>query len=244
MKTFDTTLQKIKSRGYWKLEIYPAKYKEDIAHLMDIPSIVKETSVQFRGWDYPHAIESTMVDRFDSYPKDGDRFESWIDWTNHKEVWRFYTSGKFTHLFSVYEQWFDDYDENWGRSQLADREDLHTAIDAIGVSYKITEILEFVDRLVKKLGEEEFVLKLSLQNVEMNKLVILEQRRTGLWGDYVNRSNIINAFDGKIISSSITDKNFRLSLGQTIIQKIFNHFNWQAADSLIEVEQKKLLERK
>lgn len=243
-KTFDTTLEKIKSRGYWKVEIYPAKYKEDVTPLMSIFSLIKETSVQFRGWDCPHAIEHAMEDRFDGYAIDGNRYEAWIDWTYHKEIWRAYTSGKFIHLFSINEQWLDDYDESWGKSQWADREDLHTASDVIGVIYKVTEILEFAERFMKKLDQEEYVFKISLQNVESNKLVILEPGRSGLWGDYINRSKTINAFDGKILSSSIADKDARFDLGRNIIQKIFNHFNWEASDGLIRAEQIKLVERK
>lgn len=243
-KDFNTTLEKIKSRGYWKVEIYPSKYKEDIIPVMDISSLIKNTSVQFRGWDYPHAIEYTMEDRFDGYAIDGNRYEAWIDWTSHKEVWRAYSSGKFTHLFSINEQWFDDYDESWGRSQWADREDLHTAIDAIGVIYKVTEILEFAEKYMKRLEQDEYVLKISLQNMQTNRLVILEPGRSGLWGDYINRSETVKAYEDKILLSSITDNTLRFNLGKNITQKIFSHFNWQASDGLIKSEQTKLVERK
>lgn len=243
-KNFNTTLEKIKSRGYWKVEIYPAKYKDTITPVMEISSLVKSASIQFRGWDYPHAIEYSMEDRFDGYAIDGNRYEAWIDWTSHKEIWRAYTSGKFTHLFSVNEQWLDDYEESWGKSQWADREDLHTAVDAIGIIYKVTEILEFAGKYMEKIGQEEYVMKISLENVEANKLVILDPSRSGLWDEYINRSQSIKAYEDKILLSSITDKSFRFDLGKSIAQKIFSYFNWQVSEGLIGAEQIKLIERK
>ena len=109
-KSFDTTLTKLKTRAYWRVELYPAEFNANtIADLNDCKSLVTENTVQFRGWDIPHAPIG-KDDKQDIYIKDGDRAESWIDWHLIKEVWRIYKSGKFTFLFGLNSQWYDEFD--------------------------------------------------------------------------------------------------------------------------------------
>ena len=50
-----TVLDKIRTRGYWRVLIRPTQFDENhIADYSDLFPIVEKNSVQLRGWDYPH----------------------------------------------------------------------------------------------------------------------------------------------------------------------------------------------
>lgn len=241
IKNFGTTLEKIQARGYWRVEIYPTSYTDELVDVMSIPELIRKTVVQFRGWDYPHKIDHRMENRFDFYAIDGNRYEAWIDWTDHKEVWRFYDSGKFTHLFSLNEQWADDYDESWGPKPWSNREDLKYGVDAPGVIFKLTEIFEFIARLGRALDLDDVHVKIQIHNVENNKLVVIDPRRADLWDEYVNRSKVITAINAPLNMQELSEQRKRLETSAKAIQKTFSFFSWKAPDGLISVEQDKLL---
>ena len=48
-------LEKIKSRGYWKVNIKPMKFKEDLINTpAECKEIIQEVQVRLRGWYYPY----------------------------------------------------------------------------------------------------------------------------------------------------------------------------------------------
>jgi hypothetical protein len=97
-----TILNKIRSRGYWKVVIRPTTFEAHRVPLFaDLFPIVRKNSVRLRVWDYPHVDSSRP-------PQQGT---DWVgqeyDRGNEIEVWRFYQSGLFVHFFSIAEDWLD-----------------------------------------------------------------------------------------------------------------------------------------
>lgn len=243
-KTKDTTIGKIKQRAYWQIEIFPAEFNENAINFRDIQSIVSQAAVQYRGWDYPHIVRENIADRQLCYPVDNTYYEAWIDWSIHKEIWRAYKSGKFTHLFAVHEQWFDEHEAVFSGSPYPDLE--HKYLDVVNVVFKVTEILEFVRGYINSFAEiDNFVFRLKIMNAEGNELTVLESSRLPLSMTYTNHSTNITGYDGGVSKDQLSDKDARDALGTEIVQTIFHHFDgWQWVNDVIASERQKLIERR
>src|SRR5207302_263360 len=100
-----TTLAKLRTRGYWHVVIRPTSFEErHISDSADLFPIVEKNSVQLRGWDYPHI----------DIRRPPDRGSDWVgqecDWEHEIEVWRLYQSGQFVHDFALAGDWRDQSD--------------------------------------------------------------------------------------------------------------------------------------
>ncbi len=133
-------VEKIKSRGYTRVNLRPTQYAKPIEKLTDCERLVREHSVRLRGWDYPHypqrRDEQSGLDKQEHY------VQGWIDWGLHVEFWRMYQSGQFLHYEAFPEDWDDQHP--WLKGQLK----AETKIGVGGtVIYGLTEIFEFFRRL-------------------------------------------------------------------------------------------------
>ena len=242
-KNFDTTLTKLKTRGYWRVEFYPTDFTKDtVTNLLDCKALVEAASVHFRGWDIPH-VPRGRDEKQDIYPIDNERYESWIDWSLFKEIWRFYKSGKFTHLSGLNEHWYDEFD-GWGPNPAPELEP-STVVDVINVIYTLTEFIYFCHNLAAKLpGVKNWAIKITLNNVNGNKLTTLDRSRAPLHWDYINRSDKMTAIDTEVSSTDLKNTKICLQLAKDAAQQIFQNFEWQAADVLVDGEQEKLINRR
>jgi hypothetical protein len=92
----------IRSRGHWQIIIRPEAF--DAARISDVSAlypIVQQTSVQLRGWDFPH------VDRREQPTIDLDWVGQDTRWNHHFEIWRLYQSGQFIDLCGFKDDWRD-----------------------------------------------------------------------------------------------------------------------------------------
>ena len=244
MADFKTTSEKIKQRGYWRIEFYPFTYVDQaISSLSECKSAITASSVELRGWDYPH-VPIQNDDKQEIYPKDGNRYESWIDWSIYKEVWRFYKSGKFIHLRDLSEHWYDEYEVLLASNPLPKLAP-HTVVDVINVIYTLTEAYVFIYNLSSHMQEiPGFELRVSLNNVEGSKLVVLDPMRAGLHGSLLTHTTDISATKITLHKSDLIDKEQMLKLAREAMQTVFENFEWHASESLLEEEQKKLLSRR
>ena len=93
-------LTSIKSRGYWRVVIRPTTFVEDrIPNLYALQRILEKTSVQLKGWDFPH------IDRFRELDQGPDWVGQEIVWGEIQEMWRFFQSGQLIHYFAIPEDW-------------------------------------------------------------------------------------------------------------------------------------------
>lgn len=102
-----TVLEKIRTRGHWRVVIRPTKFEENhIPSDSDLFQIIEWKSVRLRGWDYP---------RID-YKSQPLRGADWVgqeyEYQDEIEVWRLYMSGQFIRSFALAEEW-RDYSTRW-----------------------------------------------------------------------------------------------------------------------------------
>jgi hypothetical protein len=242
-KDFDITLQKLKSRGYWRIEFHPSEFESNVvSSLMDLNEIIRDESVHFRGWDIPH-FPTQKDDKQDIYPKDNKMYEAWIDWHLYKEVWRFYKSGKFTFLDGLNEHWYDEFN-GWGPNPLPNLE-TGKVVDVINVIYTLTELMYFFHNLAGRLNKiKKWSVRVTLNNINNNQLTLLDRSRIPLHGGYISHTNVAAIIDLELLDTDLKNTKTCLKIAKDASQRVFENFEWLASEQLIEAEQDKLINRR
>ncbi|MGH7807080.1 MAG: hypothetical protein ACRENT_03215, partial [Thermodesulfobacteriota bacterium] len=169
-------LDKIRSRGYWRVVIYPTRFiKDRISPITVLYPLVEKTSVQLRGWDFPH------VDRKQDPHIDLDWISQEVDWNHSVEVWRFYQSGQFIHYAGIGSDWRDQSglwpaDKGWTPGAL---------LGIVHTVFRFTEIFEFASRLaLTDAGDEQMHIEVTLSGLQGRKLFVDSERREPFFSDY------------------------------------------------------------
>lgn len=221
-------IDKIKSRGYWKVLIRPTEYVEDRLGLSDCRSTVVNHTVNFRGWDYPHTRREEI--------RSG---ETWVqhetDWEQFVEWWRMYQSGQFIHLFGIHEDWAPD--SGWGRTWI-DREP-GEVLSVLAALYQITEIFEFASRLASTpVLENEAYVEISLSGLE-GRTLVMKPGRMLRRGYTCEEDTLTNNWT--LTAEELLGQSAELALDQT--RWLFERFNWhQVPLDVLEEDQRKLIE--
>jgi len=161
--------------------------------------------------------------------------ESWIDWQDHKEVWRLSLNGQFVHVFGIREDWFKD--SGWGPPV----EPL-TVVDVISVIYTLTEIHAFLAKLaMSDVGTAGSRVEIGIRNTANRKLDVLGSGRMPLWGDYVCYSSDV-AVPTRTTSGEELHAHY-LEWAVEAAVYVFGQFNWDTPNlELIRSEATKLAE--
>ncbi len=136
-------LDKIHSTGYWRVNIRPIIFNEEVIPNLTIAhEIIEQSGVLLRGWDYPHFTNADIIN--------GDDFiESSVDFEGHKEYWRLYQSGQFIHHFACREDYEVD-PNDLSRLSVPAPSPSGKYLSILSTLYTITEIFEFASRLAVK----------------------------------------------------------------------------------------------
>jgi hypothetical protein len=212
---------KIKSRGYWRINFQPVVAVKKLKTLQETKEIVRDNAVRLRGWDYPH-FPGRMDDDTGLEPC-GEYYQGWIDWANHKEFWRMYKSGQFLHYLALREDWLED--DPW-RTDLAQKIKPKTKLGVVGSTiYQITEIMEFLSRLADTgLYDEGLKLSISLNNTEGRELWMESETRLPFIFPYKTGTNKIEIKEELSKEQMISDTQ---EIGFSIISQIFDTFGWE-----------------
>lgn len=227
------TLNRIKTRGYWDVNIRPTEFLDNrIEGLGKCKELVRDLSVRFRGWDYPH---------FDvnSPPTNGiDYVEQSIDWQDKLEFWRYYQSGQFVHYFAMWEDW-QDQRTLWGASIASKPGEL---LSIIGAVYLFTEIYEFASRLALKgcLGKNCRI-SVTAHGTKERVLTMLDPGRL-LFESYRSALDSIPR-DITVPSDKLIANSAELALDHAVW--LFQRFNWDNVPrAVLQQDQRKLIERR
>jgi hypothetical protein len=228
-------LNKIKSRGYWRINFQPRKLiPEKLTH-SNCREVVQKSQVRLRGWDYPF-FPNKNDDEQGSAPS-GEFFEAWIDWWNHIEYWRMYRSHQFIHYLALREDWLEKSD--WSRA-LAQQISPGQVIGTGGTIWQMTEVFEFLSRL----GRAEFypsgaVVSISLENTSDRQLWVDDPQRMPFFTAKktgASRIEITREVDPSDFISQGVD------IARSTILEFFDHFGWdQVSDANIRADQERFL---
>jgi len=215
----------IKSRGYWRVVIRPANFRENrIENIAELFPLVRKCSVQIRGWDFPH------IDRQESLHTSTDFVRQEISWRNHVEHWRFYQSGQFVYLGAFTVDWIGDWEN------VRPTPPRHGPGNLLGVGDVIARFSEFL----------QFASALASTSAAGNEMIIdvnavgLENRE--LWVDSSDRF----PFDPERYVAKIPEFRQKRQLSQQVLiadsqsyanefaRELFRRFGWDPSLQLIE----------
>jgi hypothetical protein len=237
-----STLKTIKSAGYWVFHVKPTRRIE--VKGMDyekLRQLVIESSVQLRGWDVPHVPMATAENQ-DLYNIDNG-LEAWCDLGFQKEVWRLYFDGEFILYVALDEDWYGQDGWTSGQPPFNSVEPKSVLNPIGGVIFHVTEMLEFVKRLVAAdFLHGEVHIHIELRNVIGRRLDLLDPRRVPFHSVYASRQNEITALDENL---SVLDlRRHSTEIAGKAILKVLNMFQWNSISAKqIAEEQEKLFKR-
>lgn len=231
-------IERIKSRGYWRINFQPMVAKTKLATMQDCSQVVERNSVKLRGWDFPVFPRGVSPER-GGLQACGEYFEGWVDWEYFLEFWRMYRSGQLLSYLGNRLDWMEDADRRArGVSQV--KPGAHLAVE--DTIYLLTEVYEFLARLTRAgLYDEGVRVSVSCHNLASRSLFIEDparmpfsiERRTGA-PDFTRVE--------ELTKSAILERPQDLAL-KTILA-LFDVFEWNPSPEQIAKDQEKLLTRR
>ena len=173
-------LEKIRSRGYWKVIIRPSTFVEHrVAHRSSLLPILEKTSVDFKGWRFPH------IDSFRDPDKGADWIGQEIDWIPCVELWRFYQSGQFVFYSGMLSDWtkhtgtYTGWSSQW---PYPDDGKHYVLLDIKEVIVGFTEIFEFAARLAfTEAGDDQIHLEVEVNGIRNHLLRFVPSNQPGFF---------------------------------------------------------------
>jgi len=226
-------IQKIKSGGYWFINIRPLKFqKERLGSLHECATLIETSSLHLRGWPYPFVKPERIQSGI-------DWVQCQIDWEHYIEHWRMYQSGLFAHLFACEEDWWTT--SHWVPNNLKKVKPM-SVMSVLMTLFRFTEIYEFAARLAEKnIFDEAVSFTVELHGMKGRKLVFIERIRR-LFHDYVCTVDDLPLL--KVIPvEDMLGRAHELAIDHTLW--VLERFNWRSASrDILKQNQKKLLEQR
>ena len=229
----ENVLDKIKTRGYWRINVRPLKYQKNIVDsINDLHEIIEKCQIRYRGWPYPLIKESYSGN---------DYIWGMVNWQNHIEYWRFYQSLQFLHFFAMREDWEDKVEHFFG-GKISNPRKPFSGLSVLSSLYSFIEIYEFISRLIKYPPYEiGLKIKIDLIGVKDRKLFFHDPIRH-LDADYNAKIQKI-IFEKEYLFEDLVSNLHQNTLECCI--HFFERFNWKKINrNFLESELNKFLGKK
>jgi len=207
-------LKKIRSRGFWQVLIRPVKYKADRIQFTLLLPLIQKTSIQLRGWDFPHIDTINPI----------DKNITWIgqecDWGHFLESWRFYQSGQFVHFGGIWHDWRDQSDlwpaeKDWRPGAL---------LGVAGTVFHFSEIYELAARLaLSDAGDDLLHIEVKLSGLKNRSLWNDDPLRMGFVHQYRTSMDEFPSIVEVSRTELIANPN---NLAIKEVQQLFARFGW------------------
>jgi len=170
MSTKADILIKIRSKGYWIINIHPNMYVENRIDKRSLKGIMQKATVNLSGWSYPYS-----PDHVDEPHPISNGIETSVDSDFRLEFWRLTQSANFLQLLTVYEDWRDysDYKNIWSRGDELKGKKLLGVFNAL---YTLTNTFEFARRLgTQDIFDEDVLVNITLNNLN-DRILFVDSR--------------------------------------------------------------------
>ncbi|MBY3138991.1 hypothetical protein [Rhizobium laguerreae] len=217
-------IDRIKSVGFWRVNIRPMGDPSRVLDLAECRRLVDRNQISLRGWNYPH------VSRVDNHGGDenmGDFVQNWTEWYQHVEFWRMYRSGQFLHYKAL-------------REDLMELDEKPEAkVLGTGTSiFTMTEIVEFAFRLrAAGLYERGMDIAVVIGNTSGRQLWIDDPGRMGFSYPRQTHAESIK-LERRIDQAGLEVEPREIALG--MIVELFDQFDWTPNEDQIRADQIKL----
>lgn len=227
-------LEIVKQRGYFEIRFIPNR--ASTLSFENLENIIRNNQVKHRGIFYPHIADHTFgkIQRIEKY------IESFHQWGDTIEIWRFYKSGQFKQFRGFMEDRWGSHPP-LGMQWIPEMEvPLPEPIffEPIVKIWEMTEMFLFASKLANELNCE-LTIEIKLHKMDKRQLQIRIQGRFGLDYGYTCNTKIITLEPISISSEELQVKHDELAAEK--ILEIFDYFSWNSSHikSIIKEEQKK-----
>jgi hypothetical protein len=213
-------IEKIKPRGYWRINFQPLVDEIKFKSLNDCKEAVQNNRVQLRGWDYPHF--PIRKDDTSNTELGKNYFAGYVDWFNHIEYWRMFQSGQFIHYLALREDWSEL--DGWN---IVENQNLKQGafLGIVGTIYQMTEIFEFLSRLTAEgIYNEGVRVSITLENTEKRALRMEDSMRDFFMAGKYESDMISMPFLNEYSKDDLITKPHQIAL--EVIMYFFERFNW------------------
>lgn len=223
-------LDKIRSRGHWRVVIRPQTFIEKrISQITELYPIIQNTSVELRGWDFPH------LDPHAQAHVDIDWIGQESEWEIFLEIWRFYQSGQFIDITGMHEDWYDQ-----RRSIPAAFGDWRPglALEIGNALFRFTEIFEIAARLaMTQAGDDIMHIEITVSGLEGRKLWVDSPSRRPMFRDYTASIREL-PYQVELSRTELIATPRELALKPAI--ELFRRFDWDPSQNVLRDHQKEL----
>lgn len=224
---------KIKSRGYWEINIAPENFIEKrVKEFQLLENIMTNTTVKIRGWVFPFWEKDENAMRLSKSIGYDNEFEQYLS------VLRVFYSGQIYCLESQPDDWREL--STWCSQDKENKPG--TIIGVEDIIFKLTEIFEFASRVaLTEIGDQKIKIKYNLVNIKDRQLVVHSPFRIRFisYGKTSKTNEIleVNTFSRDELIANSRD----LALVECV--KIFSYFFWDTNLEFLRDWQSKLLKR-
>ncbi len=216
-------LEKIRSRGYWRVVIRPHTFVDKlITDRSELLHILEKTYVEVYSWEFPYLGSGAP-------PQCG---KDWIghecDWGRHLELWRFFQSGQLVVLKGMREDWWDQSElwpppDDWKHGQF---------IEMADIVHQFTAIFELAARLAfTKASTGQTHLEINVRGLKGRGLNISDKLMDSSYFGPFKAS--LDEFTCKVDVSHIELIADTKDLALNYSVALFQHFGWEAYMDLL-----------
>lgn len=231
----DQLIDEIRSRGYWRINFRPLALPVPDLTLTEAQEAVERSSVSLRGWNYPHIPrrtgDDTGIDRL------ANCVQNWVDWQNHREFWRMYTSSQFLHYRALHEDWREHSDwgdrppTSWGRVLEG------PVLSVLGNIWLVVEVFEFLSRLARNgLYADGVEVSVELINTRGRLLYTEDASRTPFSYDRTTQATSVS-YEVTLTAAETQEPKQRAI---TAVNHIFDRFGWSPNAQQLEKDVEEL----
>jgi hypothetical protein len=221
-------VERIKSRGHWKVVIRPQTFDRHRLPSGRLELLIRERQVQAHGWCFPHISSLEQIDRGEDFVGQGSEFGG------HIEVWRFFTSGQFTMMRAMNHDWTRPYVNSVDSRSGADDK----VLPVWAVINLTTEAYEFAARLaVTAAGDRMMSVRVTASGLRGRRLTVGDHRRLEFVEDYQARLDDL-PLPRETSAEDLVGKSRDLAIDSAL--ELFSRFGWTPTRQLVSEYQRSL----
>jgi hypothetical protein len=220
-------MNKIHSRGYWRIVIRPDKFLQDRIKYSDLLPILQRISVQNASMSigFPHIDPARPLIRKLKW------IEDQFDFLELVEAWRFYQSGQFAQRSAMWLDWQDQ--PGWATDQGERKPEVALSISEIVLRF--TEIYEFAARLaLSEINTQRLCINITVCNLGKRFLFDGRQGRVGFVSKY--RADITEFPHEQDISQQELISGVK-ELALNASRELFARFDWNPSHDFLQTIQ-------
>lgn len=209
-------LDKIRSRGYWRVLVRPSQFAEKrVDDIATLKRILQNTSVRLRGWDFPH-----INGRGKEY-RDLNSIVQEFEWDHYNELWRLFQSGQFIYYGGFVVDWTQ---RKTALSSGGIPKNVLSVRDAV---FRFTEVFEFAARMaLTEAGHEQMHIEIQAGGLEGRSLWVDPARYIDFVADQKAEFDKV-PYKIDVPSPELMAESRELAL--IAARELFKRFDWDAS---------------